>query len=281
MRIRYPAHAGSFYPSAPDSLRREIRRCFLHELGPGRIPEAKGGPGRVVGLICPHAGYMYSGHIAAHAYCRLGEDRIPESVVILGPDHTGSCGMASMMIEGAWRTPIGDLAIDSDLARAIRDNSDIIDVNDFALKYEHSIEVQLPFLIFLFGSGLKFVPICMGFQDLSTSREIAESIASAREGREIVVIASSDMSHYEPRRIAEENDRAAIDLILRMDEEAFQGIVESRGLSICGYGPITALIHYSKLIGSRNAKLLAYGTSGDVTGDYGSVVGYVAISFES
>ncbi|MEM3440172.1 MAG: AmmeMemoRadiSam system protein B, partial [Candidatus Bathyarchaeia archaeon] len=259
---------------------REIRRCFLHELGPGRIPEAKGGPGRVVGLICPHAGYMYSGHIAAHAYCRLGEDRIPESVVILGPDHTGSCGMASMMIEGAWRTPIGDLAIDSDLARAIRDNSDIIDVNDFALKYEHSIEVQLPFLIFLFGSGLKFVPICMGLQDLNTSREIAESIASARADREIVVIASSDMSHYEPKWIAEENDRAAIDMILRMDEEAFQGMVESRGLSICGYGPITALIHYSKLIGSRNANLLAYGTSGDVTGDYGSVVGYVAISFE-
>ncbi|MEM2340494.1 MAG: AmmeMemoRadiSam system protein B [Candidatus Bathyarchaeia archaeon] len=280
MRIRHPAHAGSFYPSAPDSLRREIRRCFLHELGPGRIPEAKGGPGRVVGLICPHAGYMYSGHIAAHAYCRLGEDRIPESVVILGPDHTGSCGMASMMIEGAWRTPIGDLAIDSDLARAIRDNSDIIDVNDFALKYEHSIEVQLPFLIFLFGSGLKFVPICMGLQDLNTSREIAESIASARADREIVVIASSDMSHYEPKWIAEENDRAAIDMILRMDEEAFQGMVESRGLSICGYGPITALIHYSKLIGSRNANLLAYGTSGDVTGDYGSVVGYVAISFE-
>ncbi len=282
MKIRYPAHAGSFYPGAPDSLRKEIRRCFLHELGPGRIPEPKAKEGfrEVIGLICPHAGYMYSGHIAAHAYCRLGEDRIPESVVIIGPDHTGSCGMASMMIDGAWRTPLGDVAIDSDLARDIRDNSDIIDVNDLALRYEHSIEVQLPFLIFLFGSGLKFVPICMGLQDLSASREIAEAIASASAGREIVVIASSDMSHYEPKGIAEENDRSAIDLILRMDEEGFQRIVESRGISICGYGPITALIHYSKSTGSRSAKLLAYGTSGDVTGDYSSVVGYVAISFE-
>lgn len=281
LRIRYPAHAGSFYPGAPDPLRKEIRRCFLHELGPGRIPEAKGGPRKVAGLICPHAGYMYSGHIAAHAYCRLGEDGVPESVVILGPDHTGSCGIASMMTDGVWRTPIGDVAIDSDLAKEICDRSGIIDVSDLALRYEHSIEVQLPFLIFLFGTGIKFVPICMGLQDLSTSREIAESIAGARADREIVVIASSDMSHYEPRGIAEENDRAAIDLILRMDEEGFQRIVETRGLSICGYGPITALIHYSKLIGSRNARLLAYGTSGDVTGDYGSVVGYVAISFES
>jgi AmmeMemoRadiSam system protein B len=280
LKIRYPAHAGSFYPRAPGPLREEIRKCFLHERGPGRIPEAKGGPGRIVGLVCPHAGYMYSGHIAAHAYCRLGEDIVPESVVILGPDHTGSCGMASMMVEGVWRTPIGDVAIDSDLAKDISDNSDLIDVSDIALRYEHSIEVQLPFLVFLFGDRVKFVPICMGLQDLSTSREIAESIASARANRRIVVIASSDMTHYEPKSIAEDNDRAAIDLILRMDDEAFQGIVESRGLSICGYGPITALIHYSRLSGARNAELLAYGTSGDVTGDYGSVVGYAAISFE-
>ena len=280
MKIRHPAHAGSFYPGDPDSLREGIEGCFLHRLGPGRIPEVKGGAGKVAGLVCPHAGYMYSGHIAAHAYCRLGDDQIPEAVVILGPDHTGSCGMASMMVEGVWRTPIGDLAIDSDLARRIQEGSDIIDVSDFALRYEHSIEVQLPFLIFLFGPGLKFVPICIGLQDLSTSCEIAESIANARAGRKMVVIASSDMSHYEPKAIAEENDRAAMDLILSMDERSFQGMVESKGLSICGYGPITALIHYSKLIGSKKARLLAYGTSGDVTGDFGSVVGYAAMSFE-
>jgi len=184
------------------------------------------------------------------------------------------------MIEGEWSTPLGDVPIDTDLAREIVDSSHLIDVEDEAHRNEHSIEVQLPFLQFIYPRRFKFVPICMMLQDLKTSIEVGETVARATEKHRAVVIASSDWTHYEPQEEAKSKDKQAIDAALQLDEKKFQEIIEERSVSACGYGPVTAMIHAAKLYGAKSGNLLSYQTSGDVTGDKSAVVGYAAASFE-
>ncbi len=184
------------------------------------------------------------------------------------------------MTEGEWSTPLGDVPIDTAIAREIVDSSDLVDVEDEAHRNEHSIEVQLPFLQFIYPRRFKFVPICMMLQDLKTSIEVGESIAKAAEKHGAAVLASSDWTHYEPQEEAQSKDKQAIQAALRMDEKGFQEIIEERSISACGYGPVTAMIHAAKLRGANGGKLLSYQTSGDTTGDKSSVVGYAAASFE-
>jgi len=280
-KIRRPTQAGAFYEGNAESLRRQIENCFLHEFGPGKIPEiVKTGLNKVTGLVCPHAGYMFSGPVAAHAYYSLACDGKPDVVVIFGPNHTGYGSALAVANEGVWRTPLGDVEVDGETANHIVRESRIVDVDDSAHRFEHSIEVQLPFLQYLYGSEIKIVPICFLMQDLSSAKEVGKAVAKALVGKNAVVIASSDMTHYEPQKSAERRDRMALEAVEEMDEDKFYSIIDTHRITACGYGPIAALITAAKLLEAKEAKVLCYKTSGDIIGDYSSVVGYAAVCFK-
>jgi len=280
LKVRSPAFAGSWYAGTLDRLRSQIEEAFTHRLGPGSLPTVvKDGPRSLVGLVCPHAGYIYSGPVAAHGYYQLAKDGKPDVIVIFSPNHSGRGSALAVMREGVWRTPLGDVEIDAEIADKILQGSQIIDVDEVAHAYEHSIELQLPFLQYLYGSGFKFVPITFMMQDLESSREVGKATARALSGKNALVIASTDMSHYEPQERAEKKDKMAIDAAIKMDEEQYYLTIESHAISSCGYGPTIAAITASKELGARKAKLLCYRTSGDVTGDYSGVVGYASIAF--
>ncbi|MCX8170556.1 MAG: AmmeMemoRadiSam system protein B [Candidatus Bathyarchaeota archaeon] len=280
-KIRYAKYAGSFYAGSKNSLIRQIEECFTHRFGPGRVPTvAEKGPRNIIGLICPHAGYMYSGPVAANSYYHLALDGKVEVFVILGPNHQGVGSGVAVMDQGVWRTPLGDVEVDSELAREILRQSDIIDVDDLAHTYEHSIEVQLPFLQYIYGlAGLsfKFVPICFLMQDLETGREVGRAVARALQNRNAVIIASTDWTHYEPHKQAYEKDMEAIKAVIQLNEDLFYSILESRNVTACGYSPVVALISAAKEIGAKRAEILSYKTSGDITGDKSAVVGYASI----
>jgi AmmeMemoRadiSam system protein B len=280
VKVRRPCQAGAFYEGTPDALRRQIENCFTNKIGPGTLPEVvETAPKKVIGLICPHAGYMFSGPVAANAYYKLAVDGKPSVIVILGPNHTGYGSGLAVMNEGLWRTPLGDVEIDRETANQIVQESRIVDVDDSAHDHEHSIEVQLPFLQYLYGSDFKIVPICFLMQDLSSAKEVGEAVAKALLDKKSVIIASSDMTHYEPQESAQRKDKKALEAIEAMDEVRFQSVIEDYNISACGHGPIAALITAAKIMGGREAKLLCYATSGDVIGDRSSVVGYAAVCF--
>jgi AmmeMemoRadiSam system protein B len=279
-KVRQPCQAGAFYEGTPESLRRQIRDCFVNELGPGKVPKVvETGPRRVIGLVCPHAGYMFSGPVAAHAYYRLAADGIPATVVLMGPNHTGYGSGLAVANEGFWRTPLGDVEVDQETANEIVRESRIVDVDESAHRLEHSIEVQLPFLQYLYGSQFKIVPICFLMQDPSSAKEVGEAVAKVLAEKNAVTIASSDMTHYESQESAGRKDRKALEAVEAMDGARFYSTIEAHRISTCGYGPIAALITAAKLLGAKEAKLLCYKTSGDVVGDYSSVVGYAAVCF--
>ncbi|NWG10715.1 AmmeMemoRadiSam system protein B [Candidatus Bathyarchaeota archaeon] len=279
-KVRRPTQAGAFYEKDAESLKQQIEECFLHKLGPGKIPKvAKTSLKNIIGLVCPHAGYMFSGPVAAHAYYSLAVDGKPDIVVIFGPNHTGYGSALAVTNEGFWQTPLGDVEIDSGTANKITKEAHIIDVDDSAHRFEHSIEVQLPFLQYLYGSTFKVVPICFLMQDLPSAKEVGKAVAKVLAEKNAVIIASSDMTHYESQQSAAKKDRQALEAVEAMDEDRFYSAVESQRISICGYGPIVALISAAKSLGAKEAKLLSYKTSGDVIGDYSSVVGYAAVCF--
>ncbi|MBS7659266.1 MAG: AmmeMemoRadiSam system protein B [Candidatus Bathyarchaeia archaeon] len=280
MKVRRPYVAGAFYEANPSLLKKQIEACFLHSLGPGSLPKVnEAGPRRIVGLVCPHAGYMYSGPVAAHAYYNLALDGVIDLAVIFGPNHSGYGSALAIVNEGVWRTPLGDVEVDREVANEIIQASRIIDVDEMAHRYEHSIEVQLPFLQYIYGSKFKIVPVCFMIQDLNSAREVGQTVAEVLKGRNAVIIASSDMTHYEPHQRARMKDLKAIEAVEAMDEEMFNDVIEQYGVTACGYGPIIALIAASKKLDAREARLLCYKTSGDVSGDYSSVVGYASIKF--
>lgn len=279
-RIRYPSQAGAFYAGSNEALRRQIENCFKHKFGPGKIPKVVGnGPRNIIGLVCPHAGYMYSGPIAANSYYKLALDGKVDTFVILGPNHYGVGSALATVDREEWRTPLGDVEVDADTAGEIIRESGIVDVDESAHRYEHSIEVQIPFLQYVYGSSFKLVPICFRMQDLDSSRELGNVLAKVLAVKNAAIIASTDMTHYEPQRRAEEKDGKAIRAILEMDEELLYSTIESYSISACGYGPVAALITAAKKLNARKAELLSYRTSGDITGDKSSVVGYASVSF--
>lgn len=278
MRVRHPTQAGLFYAGTRASLIKEVEDSFLHRFGPGKLPKvAEEGARLIVAVVCPHAGYMYSGAVAANSYYSLALDGKLDTAVVIGPNHTGVGSGVSIMVEGRWLTPLGEVEVNSELAEEIRGNAKIIDVDDQAHLYEHSIEVQLPFLQYIYGDRFNFVPITMLMQDLATSIEVGEAVAKSLAGRNAVVVASSDMTHYEPQKSAEKKDRLAIDAVLKTNEAELQRVVEEEGISMCGCGPVTSAVRASKILGAKKAELLSYKTSGDITGDLGAVVGYASI----
>ncbi len=279
VKIRRPCQAGSFYSGTAEALKKQIEACFAHELGPGRAPTVKTGPCNIIGLVCPHAGYMYSGPIAAYSYYILASDRRPDVVVIFGPNHTGLGSGLAIMKEGIWRTPLGDVEIDEEIADRILRQSSIIDVDESAHAYEHSIEVQLPFLQYLYGSKFKFVPVSFLMQDFESSREVGQAAAQVLKGRNAVILASTDMTHYEPHEVAEKKDKKALDALEKLDEQEFYSTIEGYNITACGYGPVVALVTAAKILGAKTGRVLSYKTSGDITGDYSAVVGYASVAF--
>ncbi len=276
--LRRAVVAGSFYEGNAEALRAQVRSLFLHQFGPGKLPEVnQAGSRNVLGLVCPHAGYVYSGAVAANAFFSLASDGNPETVIILGPNHTGYGNPLSAMREGAWRTPLGDVAIDTEVADAIAAETSILDFDEIAHRHEHSIEVQLPFLQYLYGDKFKFVPICFLMQDLESAMEVGRGLAEALANRNAVVIASSDFTHYESQARVEKKDTAALQAVEALDEKKFYQILEAENVSACGYAPIAALMTYAKALGAKKAEVLCHKTSGDITGDKSSVVGYAAV----
>jgi len=281
--LREPAVAGYFYPADADQLTKQIEQCFISKIGPGSLPTypAKG-VRNLIGLVSPHAGYIYSGPVAAHGYKYIASDGLPESFVILGPNHTGVGSGVSIFPQGMWRTPLGVVEIDYELANAILKSSGIIDIDTTAHRYEHSIEVQLPFLQYIYekaNKSFKFVPIVLMMQDINTALDIGKAIYEgiSEVGRDTVIIASTDFTHYEPHHVAQEKDRYAIEQILNLNPSGLIREVYERDISMCGFGPVAAMLEAARLLGAKKTHLLKYATSGDVTGDKSSVVAYASI----
>jgi len=230
-----------------------------------------------VGLIAPHAGYAYSGPTAAVGYRQLATLGQPKWAIVLGANHTGLGRPVSLARVGIWRTPLGDAPIATELADRLVATG--LEVADEAFLREHSIEVQLPFLQFLFGAKIPFVPICVMLPPLSELIAFGEAISQVISDEPGVVVVSSDFTHYQPEEVARRIDHEAIERILALNVEGFyRSLVEER-LSICGGGAITILMTIARKLGWNDTQLLSYATSGDVTGDRRSVVGYAAVSF--
>lgn len=271
--MRRPAVAGQFYAASGEALRTEIEACYVGTHGPGALPGPPGEARRLAGLVVPHAGYLYSGPVAAHAYAALARDGLPETFVILGPNHTGR-GMPLAVGTEDFETPLGVAQIDQDLAEALL-GEEIAEDRE-AHRYEHSIEVQLPFLLHL-TPAVRFVPLCMGVQDLAAAARVGGVLAEAVKDRDVLVLASTDFSHYVPREVALVKDRLAIDQIVAGDAERLYETVQAQNVSMCGYGPVMAAL---KALPGARGTLLKYGTSADAH-PMPEVVGYAAITLET
>src|SRR3989304_1699689 len=263
--IREAAVAGQFYPERPYELSSMIKKMVDETVAKEDV----------IGLIAPHAGYIYSGAVTGAVISRV---KFKDTFIIIGPNHTGAGKPLSIMTEGVWRTPLGDTEIDSALAKKILESSKYLQEDSLAHEDEHSIEVQLPFLQY-FKSNIKIVPIILSYAGGEAYKAIGKEIARAikESGKEVVIIASSDMTHYEPQEYAREQDTQAIDAILALDEDLLLKRVKGLDISMCGYAPAVCLVSAAKELGTQGAKLIKYQTSGDTTGDYSSVVGYAGI----
>lgn len=271
--MRQPAVAGQFYAGTKDDLLEEIRNCYMGPLGPGEMPEKAEGPREIKGLVVPHAGFMYSGPVAAHSYLELARDSFPDSFVILGPNHSGM-GNPIALSTHDFETPFGIVKNDKELAETLLKEN--IFEDDSAHKFEHSIEVQLPFLQQI-EPDIKFVPISMGLQDYESASGLGEAVGRAIKGKNVVVIASTDFSHYVPRQYAYKVDKLAIDKILELDPKGLAKVINMHRITMCGYGPVISMLTAAKINGAKEAKLLKYATSGDVQ-KMRDVVGYGAIA---
>ena len=278
--VRRPIVAGQFYEGDAEALKIQIENCFQHKFGPRQLPKVDGaGSRKIVGLVCPHAGYIYSGPVAAKAYYELASDGRPDTVIILGPNHTGHGSGLAIVNEGSWRTPLGNVEIDFETANRIIEETGIIDVDNTAHRFEHSIEVQLPFLQYIYGNEFKFVPIAFLMQDLQSAVEIGKGLTKVLSEKNAVVISSSDFTHYEPQASVNKKDFAVLKAIENLDVKELYSIIEKQDVSACGYGPIATLMTLSKALGVKNAVVLSHITSGDIIEEFSSVVGYSAVVF--
>ncbi len=273
MEVRRPAVSGMFYAGTAKELEAQIEWCFKHELGPGAIPSVNSkGPREIVAIVAPHAGYYYSGPVAAHAYGELANDGIFDTAVILGPNHTGYGHPVSLWAGAAWSTPLGEVEIDKELAQRLL--GEVIQADEDAHLHEHSIEVQVPWLQYLYKQ-VKIVPITMLAQDIETAWVVGKAISQV--GDDLVIIASTDFTHYEPHAVAREKDDSVIEAIVALDEEELYDRCKNLNCTMCGYGPVASAIVAAKEMKAKKASLLKYATSGDTGGDFSQVVGYSSI----
>ena len=263
--IRQPVVAGQFYPASEAQLEKEVESYL----------DRTETPASALAAVVPHAGYTYSGPVAGAVYGRL---LLPETVVILAPNHTGMGQPISLWSVGDWLTPLGRVGVDEVLARTLLENFPQAASDTQAHLREHSIEVQLPFLQVL-RPDVKIVPIVLSVDSLTTLKELGDCLAtllSERSG-EVLILASTDMTHFQPQEVAERYDRLALERVLELDPEGLWQVVLENDISMCGYMPTTAVLAYARARGATSAQLVRYQTSGDRTGDRASVVGYAGV----
>lgn len=280
---RSPAVAGVFYPSKKDELYDILGLSFKDErFGPGEIPpdKSQSDTKKIFGIVSPHAGYIYSGAVAANAYYKISTNRF-DSVIMIGPNHYGIGPGLATVKNGEWETPLGLVGIDSDLANRISEDAEILDFDELAHSRDHCLEVQLPFLQYTKTTQFKIAPIIMIMQDIETALKLGNSIARVTRTRtnEVMLIASSDFTHYESNEDAHRKDSELIDSILSLDVSKFYDTLERLNVTACGFGAIAAVMISVKALGATRGQLLKYATSGDVRGDTTSVVGYASIIF--
>lgn len=264
MIVRKPAVAGYFYPSDSKELLLEIEEYMPTK-----------GTLNAYGAICPHAGYVYSGHVAGAVYSKLKPKKY---YVLLGPNHTGYGADVSVMTEGYWEIPFGKLGVYSELALKITEKSQIAKKDTQAHLYEHSLEVQLPF-IYKLNPSAKIVPITLKMIDIKACRELAESLSSAIKELEIVndtlIVSSTDMSHYLPDDLARKVDSLAAEKIKNFDPEGLYNTVISHKISMCGFLPTVTMLFATKMLGAKEVLIVKYATSAEISRDYDRVVGYL------
>jgi len=275
--VREPAVSGIFYPKTPNELNINLQSLFRDSnFGPGELPPSTSKE-RIYGMVCPHAGYMYSGAVAANGYYELSSSKF-ESAIIIGPNHYGLGSDVALMNKGSWKTPLGEINIDLELAQEIYQNCELVNFDELAHSRDHCIEVQLPFLQYI-REKFKIVPIILVNQGKNTCIKLGNGIYESIKKRNLISIASSDLTHYESNSQAHEKDNLLISAILSLDIEKFYSVLLSFNVTACGYGAIATVMKISKMMGATKGKLLKYATSGDVAGDDKSVVGYSSILF--
>jgi len=262
--VREPAVAGRFYPANPERLRADIESY---------LPSDKKTP--AIACMVPHAGYMYSGHVAGAVFSRL---EIPARCIVLGPNHTGRGHPLAIVKDGSWRTPLGELPIDSGLAERLMHEFPALSEDSAAHRSEHSIEVEVPFLQ-VCRSSVKFVPIAIGTGQLILLEQLGQALAEVLKNSKepALIIASSDMNHYEDDATTRIKDRKAIEKILALDAPGLYETVMNESISMCGFGPAVAMLTAAQRLGAQTAELALYATSADVSGDHNVTVGYAGI----
>ena len=276
MQIRTPAVAGMFYSGEKKELKKSINDCFLHKFGPGKIPPSNNKK-KIFGVICPHAGYAYSGPIACHSFYEISSN-LPELFIIVGPNHWGIGSSVATMKDSKWQTPLGEVEVDSETAEEISNITKIIEVDNFSHSREHSLEVQIPILQEI-SKKFRILPIVLINQSKEVAIQLGSAIANIARKKKVMIIGSSDFTHYEPNEFAHEQDAALIEPILKLDVDRFYDVLNKKDISACGYGAIASTMIACKELGATKGELLKYATSGDITGDTSSVVGYGSIIF--
>ncbi len=266
--VRIAAVAGRFYPADPEDLRAEAQ-MYLSQAASGSSPI------RALGCIAPHAGYVYSGHVAGAVFARI---EIPQRCVVLCPNHTGIGHALAIVSEGAWRTPLGDVTIDAGLAAALKQRFPALQEDPSAHRAEHAAEVELPFLQ-LRQAKLTFVPIAVGTGKFEALEQLGLALADviAAQKDSVLIVASSDMNHYESETATHVKDHQAIERILTLDPRGLHDVVTQRNISMCGFGPAVAMLTATRELGAKSAELVKYATSGDISGDRAMVVGYAGV----
>lgn len=267
MTIRQPAVAGSFYPGTKQQLETELNKLIK------RIPDKEKHTAK--GIVSPHAGYAYSGGVAGAIFSRIV---IPETAIILAPNHTGRGEPFALWPKGKWITPINTTEIDESLTRLIRDASNLVKDDTSAHMQEHSAEVQLPFLQYL-NPEIKIVVMVISSNHLEQLKSFGKSLGEVllTYPKTNLIIASSDMTHYESHQSAEEKDKKAIAKILALDPDGLYETIHKHNITMCGYAPTIAMLAACKILGAQKAELIKYQTSGETSGDYSQVVGYAGI----
>ena len=274
--IRESVVAGQFYPDRKESLENMIKYCIEHKYGPGRkIRESNE---KIYGVVCPHAGYTYSGPTACHSYNAISSQN-PELVIIIGPNHFGIGRNVATMEDTKWETPLGLVEVDSDSAQDVTKKSNVIEIDNYSHSHDHSLEVQIPMLQFFLSNKFNILPLILLAQDLETSRDVGNAVYEIAKRKNSIIVASSDFTHYEENSFAHLQDKALIEPILEMNVKRFYQVLSEKRVTACGYGAIASTMIACKNLGATKGKLLSYATSGDVSGDTDSVVGYGSIKF--
>ena len=276
MNIRQPVVAGQFYPDKKEELEVMISSCFDHKYGPGK--KINNQEKRVFGVICPHAGYIYSGPTACHSFESISHQN-PELAIIIGPNHFGVGENVATMTDSQWSTPLGLVDVNSDAAKQVSQISKSIKIDSYSHSRDHSLEVQVPMLQSVLSNNFQILPIILMRQDIETAKDVGNAVSEIAKKTNSIIIGSSDFTHYEENSFAHSQDKSLIEPILEMDVEKFYHILKEKQVTACGFGAIASTMIACRNLGATKGELLSYATSGDVSGNTESVVGYSAIQF--